>query len=205
MVSGHYFVDEQRRVPYRLWHHQHHFREIEGGVEMTDIVPKRTEVRCPEPSLAKVPTEVPEEDRDEAGPTKGMGEARGGSNSVGTNEGYERSSVSKQVLRRPTDIRRFRKTGYIFPRPVFPDHLPAAVGCAGGDGARAFCGASAATGLRLSTRKDKGDLWGVVILLGNLSMALSGQALTNELGSKCPFFLPVRLIPGSLKCIFLFV
>lgn len=33
-----YFVDEQRRGPYRLWHHQHHFREIEGGVEMTDIV-----------------------------------------------------------------------------------------------------------------------------------------------------------------------
>ena len=33
-----YFVDEQRFGPYRLWHHQHHFREIEGGVEMTDIV-----------------------------------------------------------------------------------------------------------------------------------------------------------------------
>lgn len=32
------FVDEQRYGPYRLWHHQHHFREIEGGVEMTDIV-----------------------------------------------------------------------------------------------------------------------------------------------------------------------
>ncbi|MFZ9386516.1 MAG: SRPBCC family protein [Chitinophagaceae bacterium] len=33
-----YFVDEQRFGPYRLWHHQHHFREIPGGVEMTDIV-----------------------------------------------------------------------------------------------------------------------------------------------------------------------
>ena len=33
-----YFVDEQRFGPYRLWHHQHHFKEIEGGVEMTDIV-----------------------------------------------------------------------------------------------------------------------------------------------------------------------
>jgi len=33
-----YFVDEQRYGPYRLWHHQHHFRAIEGGVEMTDIV-----------------------------------------------------------------------------------------------------------------------------------------------------------------------
>ncbi|HMO31513.1 MAG TPA: SRPBCC family protein [Lacibacter sp.] len=32
------FVDEQRFGPYTLWHHQHHFREIEGGVEMTDIV-----------------------------------------------------------------------------------------------------------------------------------------------------------------------
>lgn len=33
-----YFIDEQRSGPYRLWHHQHHFREIPGGVEMTDIV-----------------------------------------------------------------------------------------------------------------------------------------------------------------------
>ena len=33
-----YFVDEQRVGPYTLWHHQHHFREIEGGVEMTDLV-----------------------------------------------------------------------------------------------------------------------------------------------------------------------
>ena len=33
-----YFVDEQRYGPYSLWHHQHHFKEVEGGVEMTDIV-----------------------------------------------------------------------------------------------------------------------------------------------------------------------
>ena len=33
-----YFIDEQRFGPYSLWHHQHHFKEIEGGVEMTDIV-----------------------------------------------------------------------------------------------------------------------------------------------------------------------
>ena len=33
-----YFVDEQRFGPYTMWHHQHHFKEIEGGVEMTDIV-----------------------------------------------------------------------------------------------------------------------------------------------------------------------
>jgi ligand-binding SRPBCC domain-containing protein len=33
-----YFVDEQRVGPYKLWHHQHHFTVIPGGVEMTDIV-----------------------------------------------------------------------------------------------------------------------------------------------------------------------
>ena len=33
-----YFVDEQRFGPYSLWHHQHHFKLIDGGVEMTDIV-----------------------------------------------------------------------------------------------------------------------------------------------------------------------
>ena len=33
-----FFVDEQRKGPYSLWHHEHHFKEIEGGVEMTDIV-----------------------------------------------------------------------------------------------------------------------------------------------------------------------
>ena len=33
-----YFVDEQRKGPYAFWQHQHHFRVIEGGVEMTDIV-----------------------------------------------------------------------------------------------------------------------------------------------------------------------
>ena len=33
-----YFVDEQRYGPYSLWHHQHHFKGIPGGTEMTDIV-----------------------------------------------------------------------------------------------------------------------------------------------------------------------
>ena len=33
-----FFVDEQRKGPYRIWHHEHHFREIPEGVEMTDIV-----------------------------------------------------------------------------------------------------------------------------------------------------------------------
>lgn len=38
VAEGRYFVDEQRRGPYSLWHHQHHFKEIKGGVEMTDLV-----------------------------------------------------------------------------------------------------------------------------------------------------------------------
>lgn len=33
-----YFVDEQRFGPYKFWHHQHKFYEIEGGVEMHDIL-----------------------------------------------------------------------------------------------------------------------------------------------------------------------
>ena len=33
-----FFVDEQRSGPYRIWHHEHHFREVPGGVEMRDIV-----------------------------------------------------------------------------------------------------------------------------------------------------------------------
>ncbi|PZF74907.1 SRPBCC family protein [Taibaiella soli] len=33
-----YFVDEQRKGPYSMWHHEHHFKEVDGGVEMTDIV-----------------------------------------------------------------------------------------------------------------------------------------------------------------------
>ena len=33
-----YFIDEQRFGPYSFWHHQHHFKEIDNGIEMTDIV-----------------------------------------------------------------------------------------------------------------------------------------------------------------------
>ena len=33
-----YFVDEQRFGPYALWHHQHRFKIVEGGVEMEDEV-----------------------------------------------------------------------------------------------------------------------------------------------------------------------
>jgi len=33
-----FFVDEQRFGPYRFWHHQHRFREVDGGVEVHDLV-----------------------------------------------------------------------------------------------------------------------------------------------------------------------
>lgn len=33
-----FFVDEQRFGPYRFWHHQHLFREVEGGIEVQDLV-----------------------------------------------------------------------------------------------------------------------------------------------------------------------
>lgn len=33
-----FFVDEQRVGPYSIWHHQHFFKPIDGGIEMTDIV-----------------------------------------------------------------------------------------------------------------------------------------------------------------------
>lgn len=36
--EGSFFVDEQRVGPYALWHHQHHFKPVDGGVEMTDLV-----------------------------------------------------------------------------------------------------------------------------------------------------------------------
>ncbi|HUH26961.1 SRPBCC family protein [Gelidibacter sp.] len=37
-VKNEYFVDEQRFGPYALWHHKHFIKEIEGGVEMEDII-----------------------------------------------------------------------------------------------------------------------------------------------------------------------
>jgi ligand-binding SRPBCC domain-containing protein len=36
--EGLFFVDEQRKGPYSIWHHEHHFEAVEGGVLMTDIV-----------------------------------------------------------------------------------------------------------------------------------------------------------------------
>jgi ligand-binding SRPBCC domain-containing protein len=34
--DGEYFIDDQRFGPFALWHHEHHFKSIEGGVLMTD-------------------------------------------------------------------------------------------------------------------------------------------------------------------------
>jgi ligand-binding SRPBCC domain-containing protein len=33
-----YFADTQLAGPYKLWHHQHFFQELNGGVEMTDEI-----------------------------------------------------------------------------------------------------------------------------------------------------------------------
>jgi ligand-binding SRPBCC domain-containing protein len=38
VVEGQLFVDEQRFVPYRFWHHQHHFRETDEGIEVRDLI-----------------------------------------------------------------------------------------------------------------------------------------------------------------------
>ena len=36
--EGHYFFDEQRFGPYRMWHHEHHFEVQGNGILMTDRV-----------------------------------------------------------------------------------------------------------------------------------------------------------------------
>ena len=33
-----FFVDEQRLGPYRIWHHEHHFCPVDGGVQMVDRI-----------------------------------------------------------------------------------------------------------------------------------------------------------------------
>ncbi len=35
---GIHFIDEQRIGPYAMWHHEHWFEPIEGGVRMTDLL-----------------------------------------------------------------------------------------------------------------------------------------------------------------------
>ena len=36
--NHHFFADKQLYGPYELWHHKHFFKEIEGGVQIIDIV-----------------------------------------------------------------------------------------------------------------------------------------------------------------------
>jgi ligand-binding SRPBCC domain-containing protein len=36
--EGSHFIDEQRFGPYQLWHHEHRFKTVPGGVEMRDMV-----------------------------------------------------------------------------------------------------------------------------------------------------------------------
>jgi ligand-binding SRPBCC domain-containing protein len=36
--NHHYFIDEQRTGPYKIWHHEHHFKQVSEGVEMIDIL-----------------------------------------------------------------------------------------------------------------------------------------------------------------------
>ena len=39
VATPHFFADEQRVGPYRLWHHEHFFRAMpEGGTEVRDLV-----------------------------------------------------------------------------------------------------------------------------------------------------------------------
>ncbi len=33
-----FFVDEQRFGPYKFWHHKHFLKEVDGGIEMFDLV-----------------------------------------------------------------------------------------------------------------------------------------------------------------------
>lgn len=33
-----FFIDDQRLGPYKLWHHEHRFKETGGGVEVHDLV-----------------------------------------------------------------------------------------------------------------------------------------------------------------------
>jgi len=33
-----YFIDNQVKGPYKIWHHEHHFKAIDGGTEMRDVL-----------------------------------------------------------------------------------------------------------------------------------------------------------------------
>lgn len=45
-----YFIDEQRYGPYKMWHHEHRFEAVEGGVKMKDII----HFKLPFPLLAPI-------------------------------------------------------------------------------------------------------------------------------------------------------
>ncbi len=32
------FIDEQRHGPYKMWHHEHFFRELDSGIQIEDLV-----------------------------------------------------------------------------------------------------------------------------------------------------------------------
>jgi ligand-binding SRPBCC domain-containing protein len=49
-----YFVDEQRFGPYAMWHHEHWFHSIRGGVEMTDRVSYKVPFGLPGRILEKL-------------------------------------------------------------------------------------------------------------------------------------------------------
>lgn len=38
IIHNQYFVDEQRKGPFNIWHHEHHFISVENGVLMTDLL-----------------------------------------------------------------------------------------------------------------------------------------------------------------------
>jgi len=38
VIDQSFFVDEQRYGPYKFWHHKHFLREVDGGVEMEDVI-----------------------------------------------------------------------------------------------------------------------------------------------------------------------
>lgn len=38
VVQDKMFIDEQRFGPYKFWHHQHHFKKVDGGVQMKDLL-----------------------------------------------------------------------------------------------------------------------------------------------------------------------
>lgn len=38
-VKNHkYFIDNQIKGPYKIWHHEHHFKQTDKGVEMRDVL-----------------------------------------------------------------------------------------------------------------------------------------------------------------------